>query len=275
MLPRCVAPAAFAHRSGAGVLVKAPKPSQDRRFDLPTIGPSTIAACGGRGARGHCGRGRRGHHRAAGAGRDARRCGQPVRHWRRRERRRRECAGAGTAAADFPGGLRGIRRSARRCADARACGRVRRARSNSRASAVVTWRSRGSRALFPIDDLAIVGFNAVIARLPLLVRRIRETVDAVLRDSAPICWSSSTARTSPIGWRGACGRPRRRFRLSITSRRRSGPGAQAVPARCAAMSITCWRCCRSSREVAPNTRRAALHLCGPSAGRARCRPAAG
>jgi UDP-2,3-diacylglucosamine hydrolase len=28
--------------AGAGVLVKAPKPSQDRRFDLPTIGPSTI-----------------------------------------------------------------------------------------------------------------------------------------------------------------------------------------------------------------------------------------
>jgi len=28
---------------GTGVLVKAPKPSQDRRFDLPTIGPQTVA----------------------------------------------------------------------------------------------------------------------------------------------------------------------------------------------------------------------------------------
>jgi len=28
---------------GVGVLVKAPKPDQDRRFDLPTIGPQTIA----------------------------------------------------------------------------------------------------------------------------------------------------------------------------------------------------------------------------------------
>jgi UDP-2,3-diacylglucosamine hydrolase len=28
--------------AGGGVLVKAPKPSQDRRFDLPTIGPSTV-----------------------------------------------------------------------------------------------------------------------------------------------------------------------------------------------------------------------------------------
>jgi DUF1009 family protein len=29
--------------SGVGVLVKAPKPGQDRRFDLPAIGPQTIA----------------------------------------------------------------------------------------------------------------------------------------------------------------------------------------------------------------------------------------
>jgi len=30
--------------AGSGVLVKAPKPGQDRRFDLPTIGPQTVAA---------------------------------------------------------------------------------------------------------------------------------------------------------------------------------------------------------------------------------------
>jgi DUF1009 family protein len=29
-------------RKGAGVLVKAPKPDQDRRFDLPSIGPQTV-----------------------------------------------------------------------------------------------------------------------------------------------------------------------------------------------------------------------------------------
>src|SRR5262249_22327011 len=28
---------------GSGVLVKVPKPAQDRRFDLPAIGPSTVA----------------------------------------------------------------------------------------------------------------------------------------------------------------------------------------------------------------------------------------
>jgi DUF1009 family protein len=30
--------------AGAGVLVKAPKPAQDRRFDMPSIGPATIEA---------------------------------------------------------------------------------------------------------------------------------------------------------------------------------------------------------------------------------------
>jgi DUF1009 family protein len=29
-------------RDGAGVLVKAPKPGQDRRFDLPSVGPRTV-----------------------------------------------------------------------------------------------------------------------------------------------------------------------------------------------------------------------------------------
>ena len=33
---------AAASASGGGVLVKAPKPGQDRRIDLPTIGPQTI-----------------------------------------------------------------------------------------------------------------------------------------------------------------------------------------------------------------------------------------
>jgi UDP-2,3-diacylglucosamine hydrolase len=28
---------------GTGVLVKTPKPAQDRRFDLPAIGPATVA----------------------------------------------------------------------------------------------------------------------------------------------------------------------------------------------------------------------------------------
>jgi DUF1009 family protein len=30
--------------AGTGILIKAPKPNQDRRFDLPSIGPHTVEA---------------------------------------------------------------------------------------------------------------------------------------------------------------------------------------------------------------------------------------
>jgi len=39
---------------------------------------------------------------------------------------------------------------------------------------------RGLRTLFPIDELAINGFSAIPARLPLILRRIREAADAVI-----------------------------------------------------------------------------------------------
>jgi DUF1009 family protein len=39
-------------RSSGGVLVKAPKPGQDRRVDLPTIGPQTVAGAAGAGLAG-------------------------------------------------------------------------------------------------------------------------------------------------------------------------------------------------------------------------------
>jgi lipid-A-disaccharide synthase len=39
---------------------------------------------------------------------------------------------------------------------------------------------QGLASLFPIDQLAVVGFNAVFASLRLLLRRIRETADAVV-----------------------------------------------------------------------------------------------
>jgi lipid-A-disaccharide synthase len=39
---------------------------------------------------------------------------------------------------------------------------------------------RGLRSLFPIDDLAVNGFSAIPARLPLILRRIREASDAVI-----------------------------------------------------------------------------------------------
>lgn len=38
----------------------------------------------------------------------------------------------------------------------------------------------GLHSLFPLEDIAVMGFGPVIARLPLLMRRIRETVAAVI-----------------------------------------------------------------------------------------------
>ncbi len=38
----------------------------------------------------------------------------------------------------------------------------------------------GMTSLFPLEDIAVMGFAAVIARFPLLKRRLNETVDAIL-----------------------------------------------------------------------------------------------
>ena len=59
----------------------------------------------------------------------------------------------------------------------------------------------------------------------------------------------------------------RRSPSSTTSRPRSGPGGRAGRARCSAMSITCWVCCRSSRRNTASSR-AAMQLCRPSPDRA-------
>ena len=40
--------------------------------------------------------------------------------------------------------------------------------------------AEGLRSLFPLTDIAVMGFVPVIRRLPLILRRIRETADAVL-----------------------------------------------------------------------------------------------
>src|SRR5712692_9019277 len=40
--------------------------------------------------------------------------------------------------------------------------------------------ARGLRSLFPLDELAVNGFSAIPARLPLILRRIREAADAVI-----------------------------------------------------------------------------------------------
>jgi lipid-A-disaccharide synthase len=46
--------------------------------------------------------------------------------------------------------------------------------------------SQGLVSRFPIEDLSIIGFSAVIRRLPMILRHIRETADAVLETSPDI-----------------------------------------------------------------------------------------
>jgi len=41
--------------------------------------------------------------------------------------------------------------------------------------------SRGPRSLFPLTDIAVMGFADVIPRLPTLLRRIRQTAEAIWR----------------------------------------------------------------------------------------------
>jgi lipid-A-disaccharide synthase len=45
---------------------------------------------------------------------------------------------------------------------------------------------QGLVSLFPIRDLAMMGFNAVAQKLPLILRRIRETVAAVVADNPDV-----------------------------------------------------------------------------------------
>ena len=53
-------------------------------------------------------------------------------------------------------------------------------------------QARGMASLFPIGDVAVMGLGSIVAHLPRIVRRVHQTVDAVLAAS-PTCWSSSTA----------------------------------------------------------------------------------
>ena len=144
-------------------------------------------------------------------------------------------------AGEESGDRLGARADAR--AAARAHGASRFAGVGGRAMA-----AQGLASLFPHRRLAIIGFASIPRRLPTILRRIRETADAVDRGATRTCWSSSTARISPIASRAACAAPRRTSRSSIMSRPRSGRGGRGARARCAPTSTKCWRCCRSSRR---------------------------
>ena len=51
---------------------------------------------------------------------------------------------------------------------------------HSRASAAKRWRTKAFVSLFPIEDVAVMGPMSILPRLPRIVRRVYQTVDAAL-----------------------------------------------------------------------------------------------
>ena len=46
--------------------------------------------------------------------------------------------------------------------------------------------SEGLASLFPLEELSIIGFSAILRRIPAILRRIRETVDAIVASSPDV-----------------------------------------------------------------------------------------
>ena len=99
---------------------------------------------------------------------------------------------------------------------------------------------------FPLEDVAVMGFASILARLPRICRA--STARSMRRwRPNPTPSSSSTRRSSRIRSPSASASARRTSPSSTTSRRACGRGGRGGRARCGRTSITCWRCCRSSR----------------------------
>ncbi len=105
--------------------------------------------------------------------------------------------------------------------------------------------AEGMESLFPLEDVAVIGYLAVAARIRLLMRRIRQTVRACVA-ARPDVLVIIDSPASPMRWRAGCAGSCRVSPWSITSARASGPGARGGRRPCAATSTTCSPCCRSS-----------------------------
>ena len=144
---------------GVGVLVKAPKPGQDRRFDLPAIGPQTVENVARAGLAGL----------AVTAGSTI--VAEPAQLAAAADRAKIFVVGVPEGNVRMNGRSRGRCRSisSRRRNPATRSARRWRMRSLSARRRASTLAGVGGRAMaaagiaspFPIDDLAIVGFSAI------------------------------------------------------------------------------------------------------------------
>ena len=174
--------------------------------------------------------------------------------------------GSGGTAARLPRRGRGIGRPAGGGADAR----DRRARRRPVAFTGVgghDMAAQGLASLFPIDDLAIIGFTAIPRRLPLILRHIRQTVDAVVtaRPDVLVIIDSPdfTHRVARRVRARAAGYPDRRLRLALGLGLAAGAradDARLCRSRAGAAAVRAGGACAA--------RRPAVHLCRPSADRA-------
>jgi len=100
--------------------------------------------------------------------------------------------------------------------------------SGLRASAASRWRREGLASLFPIEELSIMGLAAVVKQLPMILRRIRQTADAVTQASPDILVIIDSPDFTHR-WQGASAPATPRSRLWIMFRRRSGRGGRPRP----------------------------------------------
>jgi lipid-A-disaccharide synthase len=176
---------------GAGVLVKAPKVEQDRRFDLPSIGVRTIELAASAGLAGiavEAGGAITANLAAVVQAADAAGLfivGSPPRH---------TATPSNTAVVTSKdrGGLDVFMVACETSADALGAGLIKALSSLQPGALTVRgvggeqMAAVGLASLFPIEEVAAIGFMTVLARLPTIGRRLYQTVDAIVAASPDV-----------------------------------------------------------------------------------------
>ena len=253
-------------RAGVGVLVKAPKPQQDRRFDLPAIGPHTVEDVARAGLAGIRRRRRqrdrcRARQRCSAAADSARIFFVGVRRRRARERR------ASATAVDLSGRRGGIRRCAWRGARCARCALP--------PTGALTLAGVGGRAM------AAEGVVSPFSHRRTRDRRRQRHPGAAAADLAAHprnrgrrCRGAArrAGHHRQPGFHPSGGAPRARPRAVDSDRRLCLAFGLGLAVRPGARHARLCRLRAGDPAVraggAPAPRRAALHLCRPSAGRA-------